>query len=62
MSPQNRLVLASVLFAVLWTAGMIWWTGTGIVNVVIFCIAGAMAGVLWYFAMRWWMRTWQNVP
>ena len=56
MSPQRRLVLASVIFAVLWTLGMIWWTGVEIPNVSGFSISGAVAGVLWYFAMRWWMH------
>src|SRR5262245_26702392 len=54
MTPQRSLVLASIAFAVLWTLGMIWWTGTQIGNVISLTIAGAVAGVLWYFAMRWW--------
>ena len=53
MTHQTRWVLASIMFAVLWTAAMIWWTGTETANVVIFSIAGAVIGVLWYLAMRW---------
>jgi hypothetical protein len=53
MAPQTRLVLSSIVFAVLWTSGMIWWTGTETANIVILSIAGALAGVLWYFAMGW---------
>jgi hypothetical protein len=60
MTPRTRLALASILFAVLWTAGMIWWTGTDIANIVGLSIGGALAGVLWYFAMGWWMRWWEN--
>jgi hypothetical protein len=60
MNPQNRLVVASVLFAVLWTAGMVWWMGVGIASIVIFSIGGAIAGVLWYYAMRWWLRLQEN--
>ena len=60
MTPRTRLALASILFAVLWTAGMIWWTGTDIANIVGLSIGGAVAGVLWYFAMGWWMRWWEN--
>jgi hypothetical protein len=60
MTPQTRLVLASVLFAVLWTLGMIWWTGTETANIVALSIGGTVAGVLWYFAMRWWIRWWEN--
>jgi hypothetical protein len=56
MTPQTRLVLGSVVFAVLWTLGMIWWTGTETANIVILLISGAVAGVLWYFAMRWWQN------
>jgi hypothetical protein len=56
MTPQTRLVLASVAFAVLWTLGMLWWTGTQTANIVITSIGGAVAGVLWYFAMRWWQK------
>jgi len=53
MTHQTRLMLASIMFAVLWTAAMIGWTGTETANVIIFSIAGAVIGVLWYFAMRW---------
>jgi len=56
MNPQHRLVLASVMFAVLWTLGMIWWTGVDTVNIIGLSISGAVAGVLWYFAMRWWIH------
>jgi hypothetical protein len=57
MSPQRRLVLASVVFAVIWTAGMLWMQGpTSAAGVVIMAIAGAIAGTLWYFAMRWFMN------
>lgn len=58
MSPQRRLILASILFAVLWTAGMYIWaaptfTGLGAIALA-FC--GALAGVFWYFCMRWYLN------
>jgi len=56
MSFDTRLVLSSILFAVLWTGFMIWWTGTETANVVILSIAGIVIGVVWYFAMRWFNR------
>ena len=56
MTPERTLVWASIGFAVLWTLGMIWWTGTQTANIVILSVAGAVAGVLWYFAMRWWQK------
>jgi hypothetical protein len=56
MSPQRRLIFASVAFAVLWTAGMIWWNSPmETAGAVILMIAGALAGLLWYFGMRFWM-------
>jgi hypothetical protein len=56
VTPQRSLILASIAFAVLWTLGMIWWTGTQTANIISLSIAGAVAGVLWYFAMRWWQK------
>ena len=56
MTPQTRLVLASVFLAVFWTLGMIWWTGTDTANIVSLSVAGAVAGVLWFFVMRWWLN------
>jgi hypothetical protein len=55
MTSQLRLILASTLFAVLWTAGMILWNGPTLAGAIIFTVAGALAGILWFFAMRWWI-------
>lgn len=55
MNPQIRLRLSAILFAVLWTAGMFWWTapsGTG--PVVILIISGVTAGALWYWLFGTW--------
>jgi hypothetical protein len=57
MTAQSRLKLSAVMFAVLWTAGMIWWSGdTSIVRVAILSVAGVMAGLLWYWFMAKWQR------
>jgi hypothetical protein len=56
MSPQRRLMLASILFAVIWTVLMIWWNGPTFAGVIIYTIGGAFTGVLWFFAMRWWLN------
>lgn len=57
MSPHRRLVVASVGFAVMWTAGMLWIEApSSPAGVVIMVIAGAITGTLWYFAMRWFMN------
>ena len=53
MSFDTRLVLSSILFAVLWTVCMIWWTGTETSIVVAMSIGGIAVGVAWYFGMRW---------
>jgi hypothetical protein len=42
MAAERRLLLASVLFAVLWTLGMIWWTGIETANAVALSIAGVV--------------------
>ena len=53
MSEKITWILASMAFAVLWTAYMIWQTSTDMANVIILIICGAIAGTLWYFGMRW---------
>jgi hypothetical protein len=51
------LPAASVLFAVLWTAGMLWWNAPlHIAETIILVVAGAVAGFLWYFVMRLFMK------
>ena len=50
----TRLKWSAVVFAVLWTGCMIWWSGDyDRVNVVMLTIWGAVAGYLWYRFMRW---------
>jgi hypothetical protein len=54
MHPSTRLKLASLLFAMLWTVGMVWFSGLfNTVNVLITSFAGAVAGYAWYRLMRW---------
>jgi hypothetical protein len=54
MNPITRLQLSSVLFTVLWTGGMLWWSGAfEPANIIILSICGALAGYFWYRAMRW---------
>ena len=71
MTPQRRLIFASIFFAVFWTAGMyVWnfWTAgmyvlsgpEGIAGTLILMAAGALAGTLWYFIMRWVMKYFSN--
>jgi hypothetical protein len=49
-------MLASLFFAVMWTALMILWNGPSFAGAVILMIAGALTGTLWFFAMRWWLN------
>jgi hypothetical protein len=58
MNSNLSLTWTSILFAVLWTAGMIWSTGAETANVVILAICGAIGGVCWYLFMRKFVR-WQ---
>ena len=54
MKPAVLLTLCSIAFAVLWTSGMLWSSGTiDCANVIILSTCGAFAGVGWYYAMRW---------
>jgi hypothetical protein len=49
-----QLKLSSVLFAVLWTAGMLWWSRPlDPANIVITTICGVAVGYAWYRIMRW---------
>jgi hypothetical protein len=57
MTAQSRLKLSAAMFAVLWSAGMIWWSGDySVPRIVIFSIAGAIGGLLWYWLMAKWQR------
>ena len=56
MPPDRNLIVASVAFAILWTAAMIWWNAPGVAGAIIFMIAGAFCGVGWYAGMRLWTK------
>jgi hypothetical protein len=50
------LRLASLAFAVLWTAWMLWWTAPlAVANTIILVICGAFAGLLFYWAIGKWL-------
>jgi hypothetical protein len=56
MSSNGRLKLASLAFAMMWVAGMMWWKSPmTTAGMMILMGSGALAGMLWYFGMRWWM-------
>ena len=48
------LRLGAVVFAILWTAWMVLWSGSyDIANVIILAVCGIAVGYFWYRAMRW---------
>jgi hypothetical protein len=50
MSPRSNRVLSAIVFAVLWTAGMLWWSPSiDVQTVVVAVIAGVIAGLLMYW-------------
>jgi len=50
MSPRSNRVLTAVVFAVLWTAGMLFWSAPiNLHTVITTCITGAIAGLLIYW-------------
>jgi hypothetical protein len=50
MSPRRNRILTAAIFAVLWTAGMLWWsTSIDLETVIVTSIAGVIAGVLMYW-------------
>jgi hypothetical protein len=54
MKPVIALKLGSIAFAVLWTGGMLWSSGTiDRANFIILSVCGALAGSAWHYAMRW---------
>jgi hypothetical protein len=54
MTSTIPLRLSAVVFTVLWTGWMMWWSGSlDRVNVIMLSICGVVAGYAWYRAMRW---------
>ncbi|MDD1519961.1 hypothetical protein DCG74_14145 [Bradyrhizobium sp. WBAH42] len=52
--PLLPLKAGAIVFTLLWTAWMMWWSGSfSSANVVILALCGAAVGYLWYRAMRW---------
>ena len=58
MGTLNRIVPA-VVFAVLWTAVMLWWSypDRGMAHFIILSVIGVLLGVLWYWLFGWLHRS-----
>jgi len=55
MSANRKLIFAAFLFAILWTAAMVWWQPpTAMAGLAIQATAGVIVGILWYIGMRVW--------
>jgi hypothetical protein len=59
MTHRSRLKLASLIFALLWTAGMVWqlWPMRP-AEIGTLVVSGALAGAVWYWLFGAWYR-WQ---
>ena len=63
LSPSTPLKLGAWVFAVLWTAWMIWWSGSlDRVNIVMLSMCGAVVGYFCYLGMRWYFRRARMIP
>lgn len=63
MDQAKRLKSAAIAFTVLWTGGMLWWSGEyHPANIIILSACGAGAGYFWYRAMYWSFRRMHLLP
>ena len=57
MSARSQLILASLLFTVCWTGGMLWWSAPlDTAKIVIWLICGCAVGLLWYWLFDSWYK------
>lgn len=51
------LRLAAIIFGVLWTAGMLWWSAPrDTAAFIVWPIAGVLAACGWYWLMSLWLK------
>lgn len=51
------LRLSAIIFGVLWTAGMLWWSAPlDVPQIVILSVAGVLTAVAWYWLMDLWLK------
>jgi hypothetical protein len=56
MPSHRRLITASIVMAVLWAVGMLWWLPpAATAGYVMQAAAGAMVGIVWDSGMRIWI-------
>lgn len=60
MSYERQRIMSALMFALIWTAGMLWWfhPTPGITHPALLVVAGVAIGFLWY-----WMhgRQWRKI-
>lgn len=51
------LRLSAIMFGVLWTAGMLWWSAPlDAPKIVILSVAGVLTALAWYWLMDVWLK------
>jgi small-conductance mechanosensitive channel len=54
MTYRLRLKLAALIFAILWTGWMMWWSAARQpADFVMISICGVLVGLVWYWSIRW---------
>jgi phosphate/sulfate permease len=57
INSTTSLKWSAILFAALWTVGMVWWSASvQPVNVIILAMCGVLAAYFWYLGMRWFFQ------
>jgi hypothetical protein len=59
MSYESQRIMSAVIFALIWTAGMLWWfqAAPGM-HPVLLAAGGVLVGLLWYWVHG---RLWRNI-
>jgi hypothetical protein len=60
MSYESQRIMSAVMFALIWTAGMLWWfyPTPGVMHPAVLAVAGVTVGVAWYWIHG---RLWRKV-
>jgi hypothetical protein len=62
-NPETALKWNAIVFAVLWTGWMLWWSGSlDRANVAIVSVCEIAVGYFWHRLMRWQFRRTRMLP
>jgi hypothetical protein len=58
MSYESQRIMSAVMFALIWTAGMLWWfhPTPGIMHPALLFVAGLAIGFVWYWMHTLWRK------